>query len=156
MSRLFHQQTQKAKLPIVYVSASNGELTITNKVIPERISDIRGLLVSPNIEISLRLEEHFYTWSEAKQVAARKGASLLSVKELEYYTKAQEDYKETVLLLREHGATRAEWLWQGQPTWCEEDHPNDPDVAYTIEFEPLDHRLEDKTLHYWCRLVWHH
>lgn len=145
-------------LPVVYINTQNGDVEISNKVINSKDYKVRGIMITPHIEVSVKTESLFYTWKDAKNHATENGAHLLSAKHLETYIKAKQAFKETILLLQENSDELLSWLWQGQPTWCEEEEENNKDssLAYTIEFDPADCRLENKSLHYWCRLVWYH
>lgn len=110
-------------LPFVYKDKA-GHVTISKKLIPGRpINDIRGLMISKNLEMEINSER--LTWLEAKTKAVNEAAELLSVKDFRLYARIYPSFVQTIKHLVEHGYKHAEsknWIDEfGQDgTWCEE------------------------------------
>jgi len=115
------------RLPLVYVD-DKGRVEITSKFIKERQSQIRGIMISEDLELEIEAVA-CVKYANAVRIAQKRQAELLSVEHWNLYMAKKDDFNDTVCNLQRRGVTKAMTLDQVDLTWCRE-HDN---INYTAK-----------------------
>ena len=147
-------------LPFVYKDKGD-RVTISTKLLKDRpINDIRGLMISENIE--LEIKQSYMSFIDAKKKALDEVAELLCVADVDLYKEVYPKFVETVRYLEERGYYFDSLLTSDPDgTWCEEvyrDYKYKPWAIHHYTYNFTDGHIAPivASTRRYCRLIHRH